>query len=81
MTTLTKKQFQKLSNIEYSAKKYMWNMKIWDCESIVLQRKRKQWQELTEEFGIMTSDGETIRYKTECGKDYSHGYNFGDALA
>jgi hypothetical protein len=81
MTTLTKKQFQKLTRIQHSVYKYMQNLKTWNSESIVIDRKKEQWQQLTEKFGILSDDGETVRYVTECGEDYSDGYNFGDLLA
>lgn len=81
MKQLTNKEYKKLASIESAAKRYASTIKKgWDV-SLKLMHYRSLWNHVAEELGILGSDGETVKYTTESGKDFSHGYNFGDALA
>lgn len=79
--TITSKEYKKLSSIEWQAKKYANSLKDRRlADSIKLGRMRRQWSDYANSLGIVL-DYYDVAYKTECGKDYSHGYNFGDSLA
>lgn len=80
MKVLTRKEYKKLNSIEKAAKRYASSIRGgWD-QSLKLMYYRRLWTQVAEELGILGSDGE-VRYKTEDGMDFSHGYYFGDALA
>jgi len=77
--TITTKQYEKLSSIEIKAQQRAWktNFNVDDKQLIKFQQR---WTALAEKFGILGTLDE-VRYKIEGGKDYSHGYYFGDSLA
>lgn len=81
MKTITAKEFKKLEAIELAGRKYAYSLQnmMW-CESIGLEKIRERWEKYCGQLGII-DDGFKVKYATECGKDYSQGYYFGDALA
>ena len=76
--TITTKQYEKLSSIEIKAQQRAWKTNF-NVDDTQLFKFQQRWTALAEKLGIL--GGEEVRYKTECGKNYSHGYYFGDALA
>lgn len=85
MKTITEKQYETLCKMQQKAQSLAWTMKHKDWidtlspKAIRLEKYRRQWKSLCRRYGIL--DYDVARYKVENGKDYSHGYNFGDTLA
>jgi hypothetical protein len=77
--TISVKQYQKLARIEDAARKYAYSLKGEWWKSVKLQDYRRKWLKYAESIGI--SKNEQVFYRVENGKDYSHGYYFGDSLA
>ena len=76
------KQYQKLARIEDAARKYAYSLKGEWWKSVKLWKDyRRRWENYVNSLGIMGKDGATAYYRVENGKDYSHGYTFGDSLA
>lgn len=81
MKTLTQKEYKKLNSIEIAAQRYAYGLKGPWSDSLKLMYYRRLWKQVAEELGILQPNGDEVKYKVENGRDYSHGYNFGDALA
>lgn len=85
MTTITKKQAEKLFKIEEKAQSLAWKMTNKERENCGSAKQRKlmsyriQWETLCKDYGIL--DYQVVRYKVENGQDNSHGYTFGDILS
>jgi len=82
MKNLTLREYNKLKDIQIKAYKFAQSRKNWNDESVRLDKYRAKFQKLAEELGILSHDGETVKYiSTEANVDYSHSYNFGDVIA
>lgn len=78
---LTTKEFQQLMNVEQQAKRYAYNLKgEWWKSNKLWVYYRNKWEDLVNKLGV-NYNGNYAKYTTECGKDYSHGYCFSDAIA
>jgi hypothetical protein len=78
--TISVKQYEKLARIEDAARKYAYSLKGEWWKSVKLWKDyRTRWEKYAESLGILKYD--SVYYKVENGKDYSHGYTFSDALA
>ena len=79
MKILSRKEYKKLKSVENAAKRYAQSIKKgWDT-SLKLMYYRRLWNQVAEELGVLNND--EVSYKVETGEDYSHGYNFGDAIS
>jgi hypothetical protein len=77
---LTKAQFKGLEAIELRGKRVVYSDKyIDDIDGKALDKVRKSWRKYVTKLGLDPFD--KIAYTcTDLGKDFSHGYDFSDAI-
>jgi hypothetical protein len=80
MKNLTAAQFRGLQAIELRGKKVVYSDKYFDdIEGTALNKVRQSWRKYVTKLGL-DPFGSIAYTCTECNADFSHGYDFSDAI-